>query len=359
MRYAVIMAGGVGSRFWPSSRAAKPKQFLNLLGERTMIQMTVDRILPLINPERIFVITNDTYVDLVHEQLPEIPYRNIIGEVMAKNTAPCVALAASILKGIDPDASMVVLPADHHIQDPARFLGFLDTAFQKAESGAHLVTVGITPHRPETGYGYIQQDDSHCDTLAGNMVCKVKSFAEKPDIHTAIRFLQSGDFLWNSGMFIWRADTILAEFRRHLPEMAILAKQVPAITDAGFKAGVDAFYKSANSISIDYGIMEKAETVHVVPGEFGWSDVGSWLAVYELADKDANGNVLQGGPGLFVDSAHCLAKTSSGRFVAMVGLDGVALVETDDTLMLCRIEAAQDVKKVVDTLKGTPHDHLR
>lgn len=359
MRYAVIMAGGVGSRFWPSSRAANPKQFLNLLGERSMIQMTMDRIRPLFDPERIFVFTNDTYVDLVHEQLPEIPYQNIIGEVVAKNTAPCVALAASILHRIDADASMVVLPADHHIQDATRFLGILESALIKAESGAHLVTVGITPHRPETGYGYIQQDETHCESLAGNKVCKVRSFAEKPDIHTAIRFLQSGDFLWNSGMFIWRASTILNEFRRHLPEMSILAKQVPVLTDDAFKPAVDDFYRSVNSISIDYGIMEKAKTVHVVPGEFGWSDVGSWLAVYELADKDANGNVIQGGPGLFVDSAHCLVKTNSGRFVAMVGLDGVALVEADDTLLVCRIEAAQDVKKVVDALKGTAHDHLR
>ncbi len=359
MRYAVIMAGGVGSRFWPSSRAAKPKQFLNLLGEKSMIRMTVDRILPLIRPENIFVITNDTYVDLAHRQLPEIPLQNIIGESIGKNTAPCVALAANLLHQLDADASMVVLPADHHIQNPDKFLRILESAFLKAESGAHLVTVGITPHRPETGYGYIQQDDSKSDTLAGNLVHKVKSFAEKPDIHTAIRFLQSGDFLWNSGMFIWRADTILAEFRQHLPEMSIIAKQIPSLGAEEFKSGVDTFYRSVNSISIDYGIMEKAETVHVIPAEFGWSDVGSWLAVYELADKDANGNVIQGGDGIFVDSANCLVKASGSRYVAMVGLDGVALVETDDTLMICRIEAAQDVKKVVDALKGTPHDHLR
>jgi mannose-1-phosphate guanylyltransferase len=359
MRYALIMAGGVGSRFWPSSRMAKPKQFLNLLGDRTMIQMTVDRIRPLFKPEHIFVITNDSYVSLVHEQLPEIPMRNIIGEVVAKNTAPCVALAATMILEMDPDASMVVLPADHHMRNPDQFLRILESALAKAESGPHLVTVGITPHRPETGYGYIQQDDQHFEDMVGNRVYKVRSFAEKPDIHTAIRFLQSGDFLWNSGMFIWRADTILNEFRRHLPEMAILARQIPALDDADFKKAVDAFYRSVNSISIDYGIMEKAETVHVVPGEFGWSDVGSWQAIYELADKDANLNATQGTEALFVDSAHCFVKSSSGRLIAMVGLDGVALVETDDTLMVCRIEAAQDVKKVVDSLKGTPNDHLR
>ncbi len=359
MRYALIMAGGVGSRFWPSSRVAKPKQFLNLLGDRTMIQMTVDRIRPLFKPEHIFVITNDSYVSLVHEQLPEIPMRNIIGEVVAKNTAPCVVLAATMMLELDPEASMVVLPADHHMTNPGQFLRILESSLAKAESGPHLVTVGLTPHRPETGYGYIQQDDQHYEDMAGNRVYKVRSFAEKPDIHTAIRFLQSGDFLWNSGMFIWRADTILNEFRRHLPEMAILARQIPALDDADFKKSVDAFYRSVNSISIDYGIMEKAETVHVVPGEFGWSDVGSWQAIYELADKDANLNAAQGTEALFVDSANCLVKSSSGRFVAMVGLDGVALVETDDTIMVCRIEAAQDVKKVVDSLKGTANEPLR
>lgn len=359
MRYALIMAGGVGTRFWPSSRLAKPKQFLNLVGERTMIQMTVDRIRPLIDPSRILVITNDAYVGLVREQLPDLPAGNIIGEVVAKNTAPCVALAASVLHREDPDASMVVLPADHHIQNPVEFRTILEAALAKAEGGRNLVTVGITPHRPETGYGYIQTAEADADRSLARPVHRVKSFAEKPDIHTAIRFLQSGDFLWNSGMFIWRADTILHAFATHLPEMTALARMVPARSDAAFKTRVDDFYRSANSISIDYGIMEKADTVHVVPAEFGWSDVGSWLAVYELAEKDGNGNASQGDRALFVDSANCYAKTTGKRFTAMVGLDGVAVVETEDTLLVCRLEAAQDVKKVVDAIKGTPYDALR
>lgn len=359
MRYALIMAGGVGSRFWPTSRATKPKQFLSLLGDRTMIQMTVDRIRPLFDPDRILIITNDAYTDLVREQLPEIPAENIIGEVVAKNTAPCVALAATVIRQEDPDACMVVLPADHHIQNPDEFRAILETAMAKAESGQNLVTVGITPHRPETGYGYIQMDEANIDTVDGRLVYHVRSFAEKPDIHTAIRFLQSGDFLWNSGMFIWRVDTILAAFRAHLPEMTALARTVPHRGHADFKPRVDDFYRSVNAISIDYGIMEKADTVHVVPGEFGWSDVGSWLAVYELGVKDANGNVSQSDPTLFIDSANCFAKTTGSRFTAMVGLDGVAVVETDDTLLVCRLEAAQDVKKVVDALRGTAHDSLR
>jgi len=359
MRYALIMAGGVGTRFWPSSRLAKPKQFLNLIGERSMIQTTVDRIRPLIDPSRILVITNDAYVGLVREQLPELPEANVIGEVVAKNTAPCVALAASVLHREDPDASMVVLPADHHIQNPDEFRRILETALDKAENGPNLVTVGITPHRPETGYGYIQTADTDVDRTLARPVHQVKSFAEKPDIHTAIRFLQSGDFLWNSGMFIWRAETVLRAFTTHLPEMTALARTVPVRSDAGFKSGVDAFYRSANSISIDYGIMEKADMVHVVPGEFGWSDVGSWMAVYELAEKDANGNASQGDHALFMDSANCYAKTTGKRFAAMVGLDGVAVVETDDTLLVCRLEAAQDVKKVVDAIKGSTYDSLR
>ncbi len=353
------MAGGVGSRFWPESRSAKPKQFLNLLGERSMIQMTVDRIRSRFTPDRILVVTNATYVALVREQLPDLPAENIIGEPVAKNTAPCVALAARILRLRDADATMLVLPADHHIARPEVFLSVVDAAFEQAEAGTDLVTIGITPHRPETGYGYIQADERATERRGAFAAHRVKAFAEKPDLDTALRFLASGDFLWNSGMFIWRADTVEAEFARLLPDMHVLAQALPDRADPGFTTAVDTFYRSVNSISIDYGIMEKAGHVRVVPGDFGWSDVGSWTAVHELGRKDPAGNVDRSAGALFIGSANCLVKTSSDRFVALVGLDGIALVETDDTLMVCRLDAAQDVKKVVDALKDSPKDHLR
>lgn len=350
MRYAVIMAGGVGSRFWPSSRNAKPKQFLKLLGEKTMIQYTIDRIKPLIAAENILIVTNDQYVDLVREQLPEIPSDNIIGEPVAKNTAPCVAVAAAILHQRDPNATMVVLPADHYITNDDAFRGILEAGMIKAEEGANLVTIGITPHRPETGYGYIQTDEKHKEK-AGDLSCyRVKTFAEKPDLKTAISFLESGDFLWNSGMFIWNTSTILNQFKKHQPAIFEEVEEFDKASGKDFRKALNDFYHAVTSISIDYGIMEKADTVYVVPGEFGWSDVGSWLAVYELGDKDKNGNVIETDKALMVNSENCLVRSKSGKLVAMVGLHDICLVETDDSILVARLDRSQDVKNVIDQL---------
>lgn len=350
MRYAVIMAGGVGSRFWPSSRVSKPKQFLNLLGERSMIQGTVDRIKDLIPVENILIITNEDYKDLVKEQLPDIPSYNIIGEPVAKNTAPCVAVAAAILKHRDPDATMVVLPADHHITRPETFREILEAGITKAESGSNLVTVGITPYRPETGYGYIQLDETHKEPAGSHHSYKVKTFAEKPDIKTAISFLESGDFLWNSGMFIWTAKTVLEEFKKHQPaiynETEVFLKNI----DGDFDKALYSFYHAVTSISIDYGIMEKADTVYVVPGDFGWSDVGSWLAVYEQGEKDADGNVLEAVNTTVVGSHNCLIRSGSNKLIALVGLHDIGVVETDDAILVTRLDSSQEVKKVFDEL---------
>ncbi|MCH8496059.1 MAG: NTP transferase domain-containing protein [Balneolales bacterium] len=350
MQYAVIMAGGVGTRFWPNSRKSKPKQFLNLVGDRSMIQETVDRITPIIPIDRILVITNDSYVDLVQEQLPDMPVSNIIGEPVAKNTAPCVAIAAAILQKRDPEATMVVLPADHYISQPEKFRDILLSGIELAESGSNLVTIGITPHRPETGYGYIQmgKKTEHSKHPAHT----VKTFAEKPDLKTAISFIESGDFLWNSGMFIWTAKTILDQFFTHLPAVYREVEAFEVQSDRDFDSAVLAFYHSVTSISIDYGIMEKAKTVHVLPGEFGWSDVGSWMAVYELGDKVEDGNVVNNDKTIFQDSQNCLVKMNSDKVVALVGLQGVAVVETDDSLLICKLNKAQDVKSVVDQLDG-------
>ena len=357
MRYAVIMAGGAGTRFWPSSRQSRPKQFLNLLGERSMIQSTVDRMLPLIPMERILVVTNAHYVDLVQEQFPNMPAENIIGEPIAKNTAPCVAAAAAILLKRDPNATMIVLPADHYITRPQRYLEILETGLKKAESGKNLVTIGITPHRPETGYGYIQLDETAADKSGSNPVYLVKTFAEKPDFKTALTFLESGDFLWNSGMFIWKADTILEQFQIHQPAIYREIEAFIKEMDIDFERALNNFYHVVTSISIDYGIMEKTDAVYVVPGEFGWSDVGSWFAVYEHGNKDHNGNVVDEETTILHDVHNCLVKTHSKKLVAMVGLMGIGLIETEDTIVVLKLDSSQDIKKIVDQLdvQGLPN----
>ncbi|HKJ31691.1 MAG TPA: mannose-1-phosphate guanylyltransferase [Balneolales bacterium] len=352
MTYAVIMAGGVGSRFWPMSRKSKPKQFLKFFNDRSLIQNTVDRIKKLIPVECIMVVTNEQYVSMVQEQVPEIPAENIIGEPMAKNTAPCIALAATIIHQNDPDGVMVVLPSDHHITEPDAFIDVIKSAVGKAERNESLVTIGIKPHRPETGYGYIQFEESDSVIINDNPVHRVKTFAEKPDMETAIQFVNSGDFLWNSGMFIWKAETILHEMQQHLHEIYDqtdkLSNAVAANKD--IKKAIYNFYDSCLSISIDYGIMEKAATVYVVPGDFGWNDVGSWMAVYELEDKDDNGNVSKITHSRFVNSNNCYVSSESNKLISLVGLQGVTVVETEDAILVCRLDAAQDVKKLVDSL---------
>lgn len=353
------MAGGIGTRFWPSSRCTKPKQFLNLLGDQSMIQNTVSRILPIIPMERILIITNSDYVDLVKEQFPDMPSENIIGEPIAKNTAPCVAAAAAILKSRDPESTMVVLPADHHITRPERFREILTLAMNKAEEGENLVTLGITPYRPETGYGYIQMDEKTFESSGKDRIYQVKTFAEKPDLKTAISFLESGDFLWNSGMFVWKTSTILDQFKQHEPSIFKEADVFFKNLSTDFDAALHTFYQVVTSISIDYGIMEKAQIVHVIPGEFGWSDVGSWMAIYEHGEKDENGNVTTDEKVIMHDTHNCLIKTSSKKLVAITGLMGVGVIETDDTLLVVKLDASQDVKKIVDSLDGNGFDSYK
>lgn len=359
MRYAIIMAGGSGTRFWPKSRVALPKQFLKLIGEHTMLQTTIRRIESLVPKERILVITNAQYVDIVQEQVPDLPAANIIGEPVGKNTAPVVAAAAAITLRRDPQASMMVLPSDHYIRDEQTFLSIMKAALEKAEQGRHLLTVGIRPYRPETGYGYIQYDEARAETVGGKEVHEVRTFAEKPSLETAISFMESGDFLWNSGMFIWKSDAVMEQFRRHLPLMHEQAEKLAADLDSAqaveqphkaSEAAINTFYESVESISIDYGIMEKAETVHVIPAEFGWNDVGSWLAVYELADKQENGNVVDSGPALFENSENCYVCSSGTKLISVVGLQGVGVVETEDAILVCRMDKAQDVKRLVGRL---------
>ncbi len=360
--YAVIMAGGVGSRFWPRSRRSHPKQFLDVFGPASLIQSTYARLQPLVEPDRVLVVTNADYVEKTREHLPAVPEGNILGEPVARNTAPCIALAAAKLVAEDPDATMVVLPADHLIANVERFHSVLKAAVEAARAptpgGGHpLVTIGIRPTHPETGYGYIQFDaDGDRDGVEdGGPADKprphqVLTFAEKPDVQTAERFLDAGDFLWNSGMFIWRADAILAAFERFLPKVHRLF--APLAESFGTDAEADAIaraYEQSPKISIDYGIMEQADDVLVVPGSFGWSDVGDWRAVHELSDKDDAGNRAEGNV-ILKDTARSFARSADGRLLVLVGMEDAVVVDTGDAVLVCHREQAQKVKDVVDFL---------
>ncbi len=350
MNYAVIMAGGSGTRFWPKSTSETPKQFLHLFGEGTMLQNTVERVSDIIPLEQVYVVTNDRYVDTVAQQLQGIPEENIIGECVARNTAPCVAISAAILRDKDPDSVMVVLPADHHITKPGEFRTFLKTAIEKARNEDALVTIGIQPDKPETGYGYIQRSSEEGEEIEGNTVFKVEGFREKPDLKTAETFLESGDFYWNSGMFIWKSANVMKSIRNHLPDMHKVALMAQA--DGFTKQAIDQFYENADSISIDYGIMEKANNVFVVPGEFGWNDVGSWSAAYDLSEKDELGNNKPANILLTHGSNNNYLSLDTDKMVALVGVENLAVVETDSAILICDLSKAQDVKKIVEQLKA-------
>lgn len=349
MIYAVIMAGGSGTRFWPKSTKAHPKQFLNLFGKSSMIQDTVERLEGFISPENVMVVTNQDYVEIVKKQLPKTADNDVIGEVVARNTAPCVAAAAALLHKKDPDSVMVILPADHKIENPAEFKKVLNAAVETAKNQESLVTIGIEPGHPETGYGYIRFDENRSFEMSGKSAYKVKNFTEKPDEPTAQKFLESGDYLWNSGMFIWKTSVIIDAFKNYLPDVY---SQMKVLMDSnGSQTDIDNFYQACPSVSIDYGIMEKAETVHVIPGDFGWNDVGSWKAVYDLSEKDQDGNVVSETPVSIQKSSSNLIHSESGKIIALVGVENLAVVETDQAILVLNLDESQTVKDVVEELK--------
>lgn len=351
MTYAVIMAGGIGSRFWPESRKDRPKQFLNVFGDATLIQNTVGRLQGIIPPERCLVVTHERYVEQVQRQLPAIPVENILAEPISRNTAPCIAYAAHKIQERDPEGTMVVLPADHIIRNVRRFHTVLNTAIKAAQAPDTLVTIGIQPTHPETGYGYIQYDGpTDISTNDGEApgAYPVRTFAEKPDIATAERFLDSGDFLWNSGMFIWRADTILSAIESHLPDLHEAFQPVAQSLAEGQAEPLEDAFEASPSVSIDYGVMEQAETVKVVPGSFGWSDVGDWRAVYELSEKDEHGNALQG-EVIMHDSSRCYVQADN-RLVVLVGIHDAVVVDSGDAVLVSHRESTQQVKNVVQYL---------
>jgi mannose-1-phosphate guanylyltransferase len=346
-RWGLILAGGRGTRFWPRSRAARAKQVLTFFGDRTLIQQTVDRLKPVIPPERLLILTSKELREEIVRQLPEVPRSQVIAEPVGRNTAPAIGLAARILEDCDPGASMGVFPADHIITKPKRYLQFVRAAFQAAEAGK-LAVLGIAPRWAETGYGYIEFPRG---TPAGSPTpVAVKSFREKPDEKTAKQFVRAGRFFWNAGMFFWKASVYREALRTHLPETAALIDLLPKLTARAFGAALAESFPKCENISVDYAVMEKAaNVVGLATDDFGWNDVGSWNAVYELSPRDADGNAGRGEWLAFASRGNYI--DSPSKPVALVGVDDLVVVDTPDALLITRRDKAQLVGAVPKELE--------
>ena len=350
--YAVIMAGGGGTRLWPISRKETPKQLLPLLGKETLFQSTVARLQPLFPPERILVVTVDEQAREMQKQVPAIPAENYLIEPAPRGTASVVALAAAVLQKRDPQAIMAIQTSDHFIRDRNLFHYLIGTAFEVAEQN-YLVTLGVTPTFPSTAYGYIQQGEQ-LDGEYKYPVYAVKRFKEKPDDATAQQLLLSGDHSWNSGMFVWRVDTILSEIERQMPELFKVVDKISSAWDTAARAEVvQAHWFDLKSQTIDYGIMEKAQRVAVLPaGGLGWSDVGSWDSLFEVLSPDAYGNVAANTQHVALDTNNTLVYAKNDeRLVVTIGLDDIVIVDAGDVLMICKVDQSQKVRDVVEHLK--------
>jgi mannose-1-phosphate guanylyltransferase len=352
--YGLILAGGRGTRFWPKSRRATAKQVLRLFGDRSLIQQTVDRLRPVLPPERIWVLTNGHLRDEIVRQLPEVPKRQILAEPAQRNTAPAIGLAAQILHGLDPESIMGVFPADHVIGKPREYIRLLKAALKAARTGK-IVVLGIQPRWPEPGYGYIEFPKGV--QPGGSESLPVKRFREKPDAKTAARFLKAGNFYWNAGMFFWKTSVLLDALRQHLPKTASILASLPRFDSRTFAKGlVEAFPKTEN-ISIDYAVLERAANVVGLPaGDIAWNDVGSWNAVYELHARDRAGNALR---------THTMIEDSTGNYVdaekklvALLGVKDLIVVDTPDALLIADRGRAQQVGELVKLLEAAGHHHL-
>jgi mannose-1-phosphate guanylyltransferase len=344
--YGLILAGGRGTRFWPRSRRRTAKQVLDVAGERSLIQATVERLGPVIPPQRMWILTNSYLRSTIIGQLPEVPQDQVLAEPMQRNTAPAIGLAAHILRSVDADAVMGVFPSDHVVGKPARYRAVLKAALKAAAGGA-LVVVGIQPRWPETGYGYIE---FRRGTKAGTKALPVGRFHEKPEMANAKRYLAAGNYYWNSGMFFWRADVLLEQLRRHLPRTATVLASLPAFGSRRFSAALKRAFPLCDNISIDYAVLEKAAQVSgIAAGDFGWNDVGSWNAVYELLPHDASGNVAA--PGSICLDAHNNFVDARGKLVALLGVRDLIVVDTPDALLVAGRDHAQRVGEIVKALE--------
>ena len=368
--YCVIMAGGVGSRFWPFSRNQKPKQFLDFFGTgRSLLQMTIDRFRPIVPIENILIVTNVLYRDQVLEQIPDLTPEQVLCEPARRNTAPCIAYAAARIKAMERDryarsqtatmsdrpagcettskARIVVAPSDHLILQEETFRQTIQQGFDFIDNHDALLTLGMKPTRPETGYGYIQMgDEAKGDEARGNDICKVKAFTEKPNLELAKVFLQSGDFLWNSGIFIWSLDSILNAFQEFLPEMANKFAEGDTLMGTPEEdAFIQQIFPTCPSISIDYGVMEKAKNVHVIPSDFGWSDLGTWGSLYDLSDKDENENVSLHSDAIYYDSHGNIVTLPKGHLAVVQGLQDCIVAESNGVLLICKRDAEQQIRQ--------------
>lgn len=347
--YVAIMAGGIGSRFWPMSRTAYPKQFLDVLNTgKTLVQWTYERYAKFIPAENIYIVTSEEYVEIVKEQLPILPVENILAEPSKKNTAPCIAYISFKLAQINPDARFIVAPSDHLILEEDRFQDIALQALDFVEHIKALVTLGIQPTHPNTGYGYIQYEGM--EVTKG--VFKVKTFTEKPDLEIAKSFLESGDFLWNAGIFAWKASSILAAFEKYQPEMYELFDQEKMhFNTAEENQAIQRIYPQCTNISIDIAIMEKANNVYVMPASFGWSDLGTWNSAYENMDKDYLGNAVASDNVIVIDATKCMINSPKDKLVVIQGLDDFIVVDTKDVLLICSKDKEQSIKEYVAEVK--------
>jgi mannose-1-phosphate guanylyltransferase len=348
--YAIIMAGGIGSRFWPISRTSHPKQFIDILGTgKTLIQQTYDRFLKVCPKENIYVVTNEIYTDLVKTQLPDMADGQILTEPVMRNTAPCVAYGCFKIESLNPDAAIVIAPSDHLILDEPAFIDTIEKSLEAATQHGCLVTLGIKPSRPDTGYGYIQ----YTDNILNGEFHKVKTFTEKPTLEIAKTFIQSGDFLWNAGIFVWSVKAILAAYKKYLPEINdIFDEAKPVYNTDRERSYIHNAYQQCTNISIDYGIMEKADNVYVIPSEFGWSDLGTWASIYQLAEKDEHDNALIPSDRIITyDSSNNMVSVPEGKLVIIKGLHDFIVVESNNTLMISPRSEEQGVKQVVADVK--------
>lgn len=346
----VIMAGGKGERFWPKSRMNMPKQFLSLTDDgKSMIQHTVERLKGLVDIQNMYIVTNEIYKDLVLEHIPDIPKENIIIEPVAKNTAPCIGLAAIHIAKKNPDSKMIILPSDHLIKFNEIFIDTLKIALDVVEKGDNLATIGITPNYPETGYGYINFTKGESFKDSAN-IYEVLRFVEKPNLEKAKEYLTSGEYLWNSGIFVWKASTILKNFKEYLPEIYEgLQKIGESINTGKYEEVLKKEFPNLPSESIDYGIMEKAKNIYVIPGNFGWDDVGSWLSLERINKTNQDGNVITGNV-ISIKTKNTIIQ-GSDKLIATIGLEDIVIVDTDDVTLICHKNNTQEVKEVINNLK--------
>ncbi len=351
--YCVIMAGGIGSRFWPKSRQDRPKQFLDILGTgKSFIRHTFERFEKLIPAENFLVVTNRRYRDLVLEHLPELKPEQILCEPIGRNTAPCIAYAAYSLLKRDPEARMVVTPSDHLILDEETFRSILQECLDFTTHNNALMTVGIRPSRPETGYGYIQISDE-------SPISKVKCFTEKPNLELAQTFVQCGEFFWNSGIFIWKVKDIIAALEQHQPDIAALFRSIlPAYGTSEEEAAIERVFSECRGISIDYGVMEKADNTYVRCGDFGWSDVGTWGSLYQHARKDRYANAKPQEGCYTYDTRSCIISLPQNKVAVIEGLKDYIVVDTEDVLMICPRAGEQNIKKYIDEVKYNTGDEF-